>query len=100
MKGEFTDVDTTSSAFENIQQAVKIACAHTKKQEYQEKGDDFMSAVLDQYISTQAKEAAEANGLKLARKIINLLKQNVPVLEIASICGVSAREVEEFKIAL
>ena len=115
-KADFADVDTTSSAFAKIQQAVKIACAHTKKQEYKEKGDDSMSAVLDQYISKEAKEAAknegreegkeegkregQATGLNLAKEIIGMLKTGIPVLEIANKYKIPASEVEDFKVAL
>jgi len=103
-KADFADVDTGSDAFARIQRAVKIACAHTKRQEYDDRGDDSMTAILDQYISKEAKEAAEASGqakgLNLAWEIINLLKANTPIAEIAKKFNISASEVERFKTAL
>jgi len=109
-KADFADVDVTSEAFLMIQKAAIVACAHTKKQEYE--GDDSMSAILDQYISKEAKEAAinegkekgkeegQAVGLNLALEIFNLLKANTPISEIASKFKISTSEVEKFKTAL
>jgi len=103
-KDEFTIVDVTNETFVKIQQAVKIACAHTKRQEYDDRGDDSMSAVLDQYISKEAKDAAKEEGLEegldIAQKIIRLLKENVPVAEIASKFKVSTKQVEMLRGAL
>jgi len=111
-KTDFIGVNIGSDAFANIQRAVILACAHTKKQEYVDKGDDSMSSVLDLYITKEAKEAAikegEARGEEKARKqtfdivseIISLLKANVPVTEIASKYKVTTQEVEKLRVAL
>jgi hypothetical protein len=99
-KADFADVDTASITFAKIQRAVKIACAHTKKQEYKKKGDDSMTAILDQYISKEAKEAAKKEGLSIAQKIIRMLKENIPTSEIAKECNVTTQEVEQLRVAL
>jgi len=96
-KADFADVDVTSKAFSKMQKAVIIACAHTKKQEYE--GDDSMSVVLDQYISKEAKEAAEERGMDIAQKIIRMLKENIDVADIARECNVSAQRVESLRLA-
>jgi len=116
-KSDFTSVDTNSNAFIRIQRAVRMACAHTKKQEYDEKGDDSMSAVYATYLSKEEREAAvnegeargeargEASGEARGRKqafdvileIINLLKSNVPVPEIASKYKISTQEIEKLR---
>ena len=61
-KSDFENVDTNSNAFIKIQRAVKIACARTKKREYDEKGDDSMSALYETYLSEEEREAAETRG--------------------------------------
>ena len=115
-KADFEKVDVTSPAFTKIQQAVKIACAHTKKREYDDRGDDSMLAILDQYISKEAKDAAinegrvegRAEGRVEGRKqtfdilfeIIELLKANVSVNEIASKYNITAQEVEKLRVVL
>ena len=103
-KDDFADVDVTSDAFLRIQKAVKIACAHSKKQEYENEGDDSMSVILDQYISKEAKEAAMNEGRKqtfeIVSEIIGLLKANVPVPEIASKYKITTQEVEKLRVAL
>jgi len=40
-KADFANVDVTCPAFAKIQQAVRLACAYTKKQEYDEKGNQW-----------------------------------------------------------
>jgi len=107
-KADFAGVDTNSDAFTKIQRAVTIACAHTKKQENKNKGDDSMFSVLDQYLSKEEREAAEARGeakgeakgLNIAWEIINLLKANTPIPEIANKFKIPSSEVEKFKTAL
>ncbi|MCL1882634.1 MAG: PD-(D/E)XK nuclease family transposase [Defluviitaleaceae bacterium] len=97
-KDVFMGIDVTSEAFSKMQKAVIIACAHTKKQEY--KGDDSMSAILDQYISKEAKEAAEERAFDLAQKIIRMLKENIAVADIARECNVSTQRVESLRMAV
>ena len=92
----------TSEAFSKIQQAVKIACAHTKKQEYEKEGDDSMTAVLDQYISKEARGMArgEARAFSIVAEVISLLKANVPASEIANKYKIAIQEVEKLRTAL
>jgi len=115
-KANFTDVDISSEAFANVQRAVKMACAHTKKEDYDKKGDDTMSAVYATYLSKEDREAAkkegrnegrkegrvegEAKGLNLAWEIINSLRLNIPIPEIANKFKVSTSEIEKFKAVL
>jgi len=99
-KADFASVDTSSNAFTRIQRAVKMACAHTKKQEYDDKGDDSMSAILDQYISKEAKEETRNQTFDVVFEIINLLKSNVPVREIANKYKVTVNQVEKLREAL
>ena len=99
-KDNFTDVDVEDIAFKSFQNAVRIACAKTKQQEYKEKGDDFMATQYATFITEEEKQAAEKRGMELAREIIRLLKENVPVNEIAKQCQVTTREVESFKVAI
>ena len=68
-----------------------------------------MTAILDQYISKEAKEAAEARGriegeargrkqtFDIVSEIIGLLKSNVSVPEIATKYKVSTQEVEKLR---
>jgi len=98
----------SSDTFTRIQRAVKIACAHTKKQEYKNEGDDSMTAILDQYITKEAREAAEARGeargearaFNIVSEVISSLKANVPVSEIASKYKIAIQEVEKLRTAL
>ena len=103
-KADFANVDVTGDAFAKIQRAVKIACAHTKKQEYENEGDDSMTAVLGQYITKEEKEAAEARGearaFSIVSEVISSLKANVPVSEIASRYKIAIQEVEKLRTAL
>jgi len=103
-KSDFADIDIESNAFAKIQRAVKIACAHTKKQEYENEGDDSMTAVLGQYITKEEKEAAEARGearaFSIVSEVISSLKANVPVSEIASRYKIAIQEVEKLRTAL
>ena len=39
-----------------------MACAHTKKEDYDKEGDDTMSAVYATYLSKEDREAAESRG--------------------------------------
>jgi hypothetical protein len=59
-----------------------------------------MTAILDQYITKEAKEAAEATGFNIALEIMNLLKQNIPVAEIAAQFKMSTSDVEKVKMML
>jgi len=111
-KMRFADVNVDSDAFAKAQRAVRMACAHTKREDYNEKGDDAMSAIYATYLSKEDREAArkegeargevrgEARGLHLAWEIINSLKANTPVSEIAGKFKVSVSEVEKFKASL
>lgn len=111
-KADFTDVDVTGDAFIKIQQAVRIACAYTKKREYDERGDDLMAAIYTSVLTKEEKEAAKrqgkaegkaegkATGFNIALEIINLLKLNIPVLEIAAKYQMPASDVERLKMAL
>lgn len=111
-KADFAEVDTNSSAFAEVQSAVKIACAYIKKQEYDDSGDDTMTAIFDQYITKEAREAAEKKGRSEGRAegikqtfdvisdVIRLLKENVPVVEIADKCEITVQEVEKLRIVL
>ena len=109
-KADFADIDIDGSAFTNIQRAVRIACAHTKKQDYddEQKGDKAMSALIATYLTKEEKEAAknegkvegQSKGLHIALEIFNLLKTNTPVAEIAARYQLAASEVEKFKTAL
>jgi len=94
----FIGVKTETKAFKNFQRAVRIACAQTKQQEYKEKGDDFMATKYASFITDEEKSAAQKEGMALARTIIRLLKENVPVDEIANKYQLSAWEVEEFRV--
>ena len=107
-KSDFATVDTNNEAFIRIQKTVRMACAHTKKKEYDEKGDDTMSAVYATYLSKEEREAAvnegEARGRKqtfdIVSEIIGLLKSNVSVPEIATKYKVTTQEVEKLRGAL
>ena len=100
-KSDFASVDINSNAFTKIQRAVRMACAHTKKQEYDDRGDDSMSAVYATYLSKEEREAAKNEGRKQAfdvvSEIIRLLKSNVPVPEIATKYKVTTQEVEKLR---
>jgi len=103
-KDNFADVDTAGTAFTNIQRAVRMACAHTKKQEYEEKGDDSMAALYATYLSTEEREAARNEGRRttfdIVPEIMKLLRENVPASEIAKKCKVTTQEVEKLRVAL
>ena len=107
-KSDFATVDTNNEAFIRIQRAVRMACAHTKKKEYDKKGDDTMSAVYATYLSKEEREAAisegeargEARAFNVVSEIISLLKSNVPVPEIASKYKVATQKVEKLRGAL
>ena len=90
-----------------------MACACTKKREYDEKGDDSMSALYETYLSEEEREAAEtrgeargeARGIERGKKqtfeimleMIGLLKSNVPVPEIASKYKITTQEIEKLR---
>ena len=103
-KDSFAGVDTNDRTFRRFQTSVRLACALTKQQEYNEKGDDFMATQYATFLSEEERVAALEEGAKsgfsLAVEIMKLLKDGVPTSEIARKCQVSAREVEELKIAL
>ena len=107
-EADFQDVDVNSQAFIDFQHAVIMACAQTKQQEYEEKGDEFMATKYVSFLSDEERIAAilkgkregKLEGLSLAWEIINLLKSNTPVSEIADRYMVSTSDVEKFKTAL
>ena len=103
-KDSFTGVDTDTDAFINFQRSVRLACAQTKQQEYQEKGDDLMATQYATFLTEEeriaAKEEGENTAFNVAVEIINMLKAGVPTAEIAEKCRVRPRVVEELKIAL
>jgi len=99
-KANFASIDTNSNAFTRIQRAVRMACAHTKKQEYEEKGDDTMSAVYATYLSKEEREETKNQTFDVVFEIINLLKSNVPVPEIANKYKVTVNQVEKLREAL
>jgi len=80
------------------------ACAKTKQQEYIEQGDEFMATKYVSYLSDEERVAAmskgKLEGLNLAWEIINMLKLNIPISEIADKYRVSTTDVERFKTAL
>lgn len=99
-KDDFATIDVTAKAFSKVQKAVKIACAHTKKKEYSDKGDDSMHAILDLYITKEAKEEEQERAFDTAQKIIRMLKENMAVADIARECNVSMQRVESFRMAV
>ena len=99
-KDSYAGVDIESDAFTYFQRVVRIACALTKQQEYKEKGDDFMATQYATFLSEEERIAAEEKGMAIACEIVKLLKENVPVNEIARKLQVSTRKVENLKIAL
>ena len=115
-KADFLDIDVDSASFVKVQRSIKIACAFTKKQEYEKKGDDVMSAVYSSFLSTEERDAAtregeargEARGevrgktlgFNLAMEVISLLKLNTPIAEIANKLGLSTSDIEKFQAAL
>ena len=103
-EADFQGVDVNSQAFSDFQRAVKMACAKTKQQEYIEKGDKFMATKYVSYLSDEERVAAmskgKLEGLNLAWEIINMLKLNIPISEIADKYRVSTTDVERFKTAL
>jgi len=99
-KDSFAGIDTDSDVFINFQRSVRLACAQTKQQEYQEKGDDLMAIQYATYLLEEERIAAQEKGMAIACEIVKLLRENVPVNEIAKIFQVSTREVEKLKVAL
>jgi len=99
-KADFADVDTSSLAFINFQRAVRIACAKTWKQEYEERKDDFMATQYETYLSREEREIAMEEGMDIAQKIIRMLKDNIPVAEIAKDCNVPTQRVENLRMAV
>ena len=55
-------------------------------------------ATRPSFITDEEKSAAQKEGMALARTIIRLLKENVPVDEIANKYQLSTWEVEEFRV--
>jgi len=100
-KSDFAGVDVESTVFTGIQRAVRMACAHTKKQDYEEKGDDSMAALYATYLTDEERIAAEvrgeAKGRSATREIYRLIMKNVPMSEIADRYQLSTEEVKELE---
>lgn len=94
----FAAVDVESLTFIDFQNAVKIACAKTKQQEYKKKGDDFMATQYASFITEEERQAAKESGIDIATEIIRLLKEGVSVAEIAKQLQVPTRRVESLKL--
>ena len=96
-KSRFANVDIDDPVFVAFQSAVKRACATTKQQEYKEKGDDFMATQYATFITEEEKQAAIAKGYERTRMALRLLKEDTPVAEVAKMCQMTVREVENLR---
>ena len=95
-KSDFADIDIEDPVFIKFQVAVKLACARTKQQEYKEKGDEFMATQYATFLTEEERLYEREQTLELARKIVQMLDENVPIPEIAKACRVTTRVVESF----
>ena len=99
-QSNFAGVDPNSQAFGNFQRAVKLACAQTKYQEFLERGESNMASKFMSFLSDEDRAEAKAEGVSLSVEIIRLLKDGVPMQEIAQRLNVAPATVEELSIVL
>jgi hypothetical protein len=107
-RADFAGINTNDPAFTKIQRAIRMACAQTRKDEYESKGDDKMASLYAGYLSKEEREAAEARGEakgemnreNLIKIILHDLKNNISITEISKKTNKTIEEINEWKAIL